>query len=570
MSREAGSCRVGTGTRARSRKPKKPHYIPRPWGKPYNYKCFQCPFTCLEKSHLYNHMKYSLCKDSLSLLLDSPDWACRRAPPSPRPQVPTPNCSTGFSDTSSKPTEPALIVTDSLSQHRCVRGPKPGSEESSGSLPPLARAIQKGPGSSGLLAESWKPGLSSGMMSGSLGAIASAGSESTVPCYPPPAQGEFPEAQSLHLSLLGVNYPLGPGLFSYLGPSLAAAAAHMPFLASASPLLPPTAFPAPQAPERPGLAPRLYYPLLLEHSLGQAASRAAPAKSSVLLKGPPGALAAPGMLKVPVPGLGRPWPHDASRDAGHEGELDRVAQSNPQKRLPLGNMPELPKVPLNLAKFGCQNSLPTGSSLILWPEDKEPGDPKAAGPDVHLLQQPQGQVLASPVPVGEDLTEAFGDYARVEQRLGQLGPAGGLAPRPLREQLGKIRRELFTIHQALARAARPPDTPLDLSVKRVPTKGTEAPAESWGLLDPGPMLARGTSKPSSVLGPVLEPFSNRTTKCEADSSVPPPVLPLQAPEEHGIPGSGWGNHLGAGSSQTSKDNPNLQILPGADVCPQPP
>lgn len=200
------------------------------------------------------------------------------------------------------------------------------------------------------------------MLSGALGTIATTtGSESGVPCYPPPAQGEFPEAQSLHLSLLGVNYPLGPGLFSYLGPSLAAAAAHMPFLASASPLLPPTAFPAPQTPERPGLAPRLYYPLLLEHNLGQSAGRAAPAKSSVPLKGPPGALAAPGLLKVPVPGPGGPWPHGTSRDPGHEGELGRVTQSNPQKRLPAGNMPELPKGPLNLAKFGCQSRWVSGA-----------------------------------------------------------------------------------------------------------------------------------------------------------------------------------------------------------------
>lgn len=172
--------------------------------------------------------------------------------------------------------------------------------------------------------------------------------------------------------------------------------------------------------------------------------------------------------------------------------------------------------------------------------------------------------------MGEDLTQAFGDYARVEQCLGQLVPTGDLAPRPLREQLGKIRRELFTIHQALARAARPLDTPLDLSVKRVPTKGTKAPAESWGLPEPSRMLARGASEPSRILGPVLEPFSSRTTKCEADSSVPPPALPLQAPEDHEIPGNGWGNRLGAGSSQTPKDTPSLKILPGTEVCPQPP
>ncbi|XP_008854331.1 proline-rich protein 35 [Nannospalax galili] len=569
MSWEAGSCRVGTGARARSRKPKKPHYIPRPWGKPYNYKCFQCPFTCLEKSHLYNHMKYSLCKDSLSLLLDSPDWACRRMSSSPRPQAPTPNHPTGLSDPGSQPTVSDLLVTESFSQRRCGRDSKSGPERSPGSLPPLTRTIQKGPGPSGLLAESWKPGLGSGLISGGLGTVASAGSES-VPCYPPPAHGEFPEAQSLHLSLLGVNYPIGPGLFSYLGPSLAAAAAHMPFLASASPLLPPAAFPAPQTPERPALAPRLYYPLLLEHSLGLPAGRATPAKPSVLPKGPPGALPASGLLKVPVPGLGGPWSHGISRDLRHEGELEGTAQSDPEKRLPLGNRIELPKTPLNLEKFGCQSSLSTGSSLVLWPEDKELDDPEATGPEILFLQQSRGPVLGSPGPMGEDLTQALGDYARVEQCLGQLTPAGGLAPRPLREQLGKIRRELFTIHQALAQAARPPDTPLDLSVKRVPTKGTKAPEESWRLPKPGPMLAKGTSEPSSMLGPVaLEPFSSRTTKCEADSSVPLPVLPLQAPEDPVIPGSGWGTHLGAGNSQTLKDTPSLQIPPGTEVCPQP-
>ncbi|XP_036376857.1 zinc finger protein 750 [Megalops cyprinoides] len=52
----------------RERKPKKPHYIPRPLGKPFKYHCFQCPFTCNEKSHLFNHMKYDLCKNSISLV----------------------------------------------------------------------------------------------------------------------------------------------------------------------------------------------------------------------------------------------------------------------------------------------------------------------------------------------------------------------------------------------------------------------------------------------------------------------------------------------------------------------
>ncbi|XP_061415925.1 uncharacterized protein LOC133347570 [Lethenteron reissneri] len=66
-----------TAFHGKERKPKKPHYIPRPCGKPFNYKCFQCPFTCLEKSHLYNHMKYSLCKYSISLA--EGEWPGKRA-----------------------------------------------------------------------------------------------------------------------------------------------------------------------------------------------------------------------------------------------------------------------------------------------------------------------------------------------------------------------------------------------------------------------------------------------------------------------------------------------------------
>lgn len=71
------TCTVTSASKHKERKPKKPHYIPRPWGKPYNYKCFQCPFTCMEKSHLYNHMKYSLCKNSLSLLRES-EWPYKK------------------------------------------------------------------------------------------------------------------------------------------------------------------------------------------------------------------------------------------------------------------------------------------------------------------------------------------------------------------------------------------------------------------------------------------------------------------------------------------------------------
>lgn len=60
------------------RKPKRPHYIPRPPGKPFKYQCFQCPFTCNEKSHLFNHMKYNLCKNSISLVSQKNGTASRQ------------------------------------------------------------------------------------------------------------------------------------------------------------------------------------------------------------------------------------------------------------------------------------------------------------------------------------------------------------------------------------------------------------------------------------------------------------------------------------------------------------
>ncbi|XP_037332467.2 zinc finger protein 750 [Pungitius pungitius] len=63
------------------RKPKRPHYIPRPPGKPYKYQCFQCPFTCNEKSHLFNHMKYNLCKNSISLMSQKNGQTARQAKP---------------------------------------------------------------------------------------------------------------------------------------------------------------------------------------------------------------------------------------------------------------------------------------------------------------------------------------------------------------------------------------------------------------------------------------------------------------------------------------------------------
>ncbi|XP_073463056.1 zinc finger protein 750 [Aquarana catesbeiana] len=101
----------------KERKPKKPHYIPRPPGKPFKYKCFQCPFTCNEKSHLFNHMKYGLCKNSITLVTEQD-----RAVKSPK------TCSLEGKQANSegfvKPNPVAnngLTVLDSKAQHDITR-----------------------------------------------------------------------------------------------------------------------------------------------------------------------------------------------------------------------------------------------------------------------------------------------------------------------------------------------------------------------------------------------------------------------------------------------------------------
>ncbi|RVE69604.1 hypothetical protein OJAV_G00079530 [Oryzias javanicus] len=73
---------------SQERKPKRPHYIPRPPGKPFKYQCFQCPFTCNEKSHLFNHMKYNLCKNSISLMSQKNGQTSRQVKTMPK-EVPS-------------------------------------------------------------------------------------------------------------------------------------------------------------------------------------------------------------------------------------------------------------------------------------------------------------------------------------------------------------------------------------------------------------------------------------------------------------------------------------------------
>lgn len=87
------------------RKPKRPHYIPRPPGKPFNYQCFQCPFTCNEKSHLFNHMKYNLCKNSISLMSQKNGQTARQGKALAKVPLKAKDCSSPTAEVQSNPAE---------------------------------------------------------------------------------------------------------------------------------------------------------------------------------------------------------------------------------------------------------------------------------------------------------------------------------------------------------------------------------------------------------------------------------------------------------------------------------
>ncbi|XP_053132435.1 proline-rich protein 35 [Hemicordylus capensis] len=429
MSKDEAGCKLASVYKHKERKPKKPHYIPRPWGKPYNYKCFQCPFTCMEKSHLYNHMKYSLCKNSLSLLIES-DWPYkkgnllhpelrllhateasrargRRDEPETYDSVAvaagTPNpkqcldrdsggekpagtedsasermseetsqfqeeeeeeeeelsellqevdpgekkdkakeASAGgetaesdmnalllrFKNKREKPCKdpaPDFIITDVFSlKNHVVKGKEPASLELE-SKPKPCKVPKKCPGGGGVLMEQWKL-VANGQRRGVNEVPAPCPDGNIIPCYPPPAYGEYHEPQSLNLSLLGINYPLSPNLFSYLSPSVASSAtpqphlAQLPFLASTAQLMHPHSahFQPLQSPDRSAFLPRFYYPLLFEHSFSSAESKMAATKpesqpqAGSAVPAPPQAKAPTeppkaGLLKVPVMKAGLPW-----------------------------------------------------------------------------------------------------------------------------------------------------------------------------------------------------------------------------------------------------------------------
>ncbi|XP_048348285.1 proline-rich protein 35 isoform X2 [Sphaerodactylus townsendi] len=428
MSKDEAGCKLASVYKHKERKPKKPHYIPRPWGKPYNYKCFQCPFTCMEKSHLYNHMKYSLCKNSLSLLIES-DWpykkgnllhpelqllnATEASRPRGRRDDPEaqdlaavasdaanpkqaadrdgsdrkPVCTEDsavdgmsresnqfqeeeeeeeevsgllaeadasekekareascgresaepevntmlfrFKNKRDKPCKdpgPDFIITDVFSlKNHVMKGKEPPSPLEMDAKPKHCRVPKKCLASSGILMEQWKL-VANGQRRSAGDIPAQCPDENIIPCYPPPAYGEYAEPQSLNLSLLGINYPLNPNLFSYLSPSVANSAAphshltQLPFLASTAQLMHPHSahFQTLQTAERSAFLPRFYYPLLFEHSFGSAENKMAAIKPEVQQQlgtavpttpqaKAPAEPAKAGLLKVPVLKTSLPW-----------------------------------------------------------------------------------------------------------------------------------------------------------------------------------------------------------------------------------------------------------------------
>uniref|UniRef100_A0A7M4E1N9 Proline rich 35 n=1 Tax=Crocodylus porosus TaxID=8502 RepID=A0A7M4E1N9_CROPO len=572
MSKDEVSCKLTSVYKHKERKPKKPHYIPRPWGKPYNYKCFQCPFTCMEKSHLYNHMKYSLCKNSLSLLIESD---CQ---PFPR--------GGGRHDWRDKPckeVEPDFIITDVFSlKNHMMKGketPYPDLEAKS----KHCKVPKKCLGSSGILMEQWKL-VANGQRRGTNDVSPPCTEGNIIPCYPPPAYGDYHEPHGLNLSLLGINYPLNPSLFSYLGPTMTnSATAHphltqLPFLASTAQLMHPhsTHFQPLQHPERSAFLPRFYYPLLFEHTFGSTESKTTagkseaqqPAESAMPAPPQPQTASEPqkaGLLKVPVLKTNFPWVKGV-REEEEEKWLPQEKESNPA--LGINSLHKKPKT-----------SGPELVSPAITPSDHTPCKQSKVQETSASTTDPQATTLL----IG-DLSKTLEEYQEVEKKLSDLAKEDTPGQKHLREQLVKIRRELYHIHQALEKATKPHEGPLDLSVKRSSEgleKGHQAKKDAYNVRLGGETLqskdqgainkcvaagepGNGDGMPSCLLEAenktidllikmsrsenlrassteahlgavikaevlplnvplelrhVMEPYYSRTTKCEADSSV---------------------------------------------------
>ncbi|NXF84831.1 PRR35 protein, partial [Eubucco bourcierii] len=536
MSKDDVGCKLTSVYKHKERKPKKPHYIPRPWGKPYNYKCFQCPFTCMEKSHLYNHMKYSLCKNSLSLLIES-DWPYKKGNLL-HPELRLLHAAEGSrlrgqrdqqdacdsAATLAGAVEPDFIITDVFSLKNHVLKSRETTSPDLDAKPKHCKVPKKCLASSGILMEQWKL-VANGQRRNTPEVSPPCTDGNIIPCYPPPAYSDYHEPQGLNLSLLGINYPLNPSLFSYLSPTMANSTtthphlAQLPFLASTAQLMHPHAsqFQPLQSPERSAFLPRFYYPLLFEHTFGSTESKMSSSKpesqqllGSVMPTLPqakaPGEPSRPGLLKVPVLKTGFPWSKGVREEPASELSHPAMLAQEEEEKWLFGwlrwghSSASSPQSGLSLCWLVSRNSLcqvhpPPGRSVpgagparalhaqskTLPGKSEEPerdNDPDAlssvgAGLDHGVCKQGKPQETSASLADPEattmligDLSKTLEEYQEVEKKLSDLAKEDTPGQKELRDQLVKIRRELYHIHQALERANKPHEGPLDLSVKR--------------------------------------------------------------------------------------------------------
>uniref|UniRef100_A0A667Y092 Proline rich 35 n=1 Tax=Myripristis murdjan TaxID=586833 RepID=A0A667Y092_9TELE len=419
------TCKVTSVCKHKERKPKKPHYIPRPWGKPYNYKCFQCPFTCMEKSHLYNHMKYSLCKNSLSLLIES-DWPYKKGnilhPDQLRPLQQVHGLHTSGKD------EPEQVEAQ-LKHYK------------------LSKTCLTAPG---LLSEQWRLLATSQTKAKAEGTQPRVGS--SIPCYPPPPNlVDYQDPTGLNLSVLGVGYPLNPSIFSYMN-----SLAQLPFLASAAQLMHPASSTHPHT-DRALLPPRLYYPFLCEHTFGPASGQSDASKG----------------LKTSTNSLeGNPLPSYQPKV-----NLWKVPALRPEDRGPSNYViMYLKTLFLVLSLQGTQPHTRPGESWytdpLTSPNTESAPLPTCGGhnsQDATTARAIGEGASESVAALLNDLSKALQEYQEAERKISHLEKEDLPAQRHLWEHLNKIRSELSHIHLALERTSRQTEGPLDLSVKKDPT-----------------------------------------------------------------------------------------------------
>uniref|UniRef100_A0A8C4E8I2 Zinc finger protein 750-like zinc finger domain-containing protein n=1 Tax=Dicentrarchus labrax TaxID=13489 RepID=A0A8C4E8I2_DICLA len=460
------ACKVTSASKHKERKPKKPHYIPRPWGKPYNYKCFQCPFTCMEKSHLYNHMKYSLCKNSLSLLIES-DWPYKKGnilhPEQLRPFQQAHSLQATGKDgleqvtgteerqrqrRKTKQPESELLMADMLSLEDQLLRARSVEVETCLTAP-------------GLLSEQWRLLASSHTKAKAEGAQPRV--SSSIPCYPPPPNlVDYQDPTGLNLSMLGVGYPISPSLFSYMN-----SLAQLPFLASAAQLMHPASS---THTDRALIPPRLYYPFLCEHAFGTASSHSDASK----------------VLKTST------------------NNLEVNPLSGFQPKVNLWKVPAL--------RPGTTTVSPTG-----WLGPQEDRGPNSQ--DTTAAQKMGEGASESVAALLSDLSKALQEYQEAERKISHLEKEDLPAQRHLWEHLSKIRSELSHIHQALERTARQSDGPLDLSVKRPPCKGQGPRVELHRLNGGLPVAPRiGTSHCAAPCR--LAPSPPSHSRCRSKGQLP--------------------------------------------------